>query len=185
LTPALIGGAAAAILGGVLNRFVDRFVDDNGSGEARVIVLQMFDKFDLTAMLVGPPPDLVGSYLNSFGIGIGIENNWLALLFQYGAWMTLFFCCGLFALFWEFWRRGGKGITLIFVYFLIVISSAIGLATKTLIFAHFSVLLLFLFERPPVAVVAASPQRAPNDYGHDGLDAFSEADAWPGERSIA
>jgi hypothetical protein len=156
VAPAVIGAVAAAAFSGVLDAFIARFLDDNGSGEARVIVWQLFDKFDWADLALGPRSDLVRSLLNSFGIEIGIENNWLALLFQYGAWMTFFFSCGLFALFWEFWRRGHKGITLLFVYFLIVISSAIGLATKTMIFAQFSLLLLFLFERRDITAEEAS-----------------------------
>lgn len=178
LAPAVIGAIAAAALSGVLDAFVARFLDDNGSGEARVIVWQLFEKFDLSELLLGPRPDLVGSLLNSFGIEIGIENNWLALLFKYGGWMAAFFSCGLFALFWEFWRRGHKGVTLIFVYFLIVISSAIGLATKTMIFAEFSILLLFLFERQHAPALRASfAPDAPGHVARDALAGFSAADS--------
>jgi hypothetical protein len=69
--------------------------------------------------------------------------------------MEAFFVVALFALFFEFWRRSRPGVTLLFAYFIAIISSAIGLAAKTLIFAQFSVLLLVLFARddqpaPPI-----------------------------------
>lgn len=147
VTPLLLGAVAGAAQAGAFDAFVARYVDDNGSGEARMIALQLFDMFDLGDLLVGPRPDLVNSDLKFLGIEIGIENTWLALLFQNGAWMTFFFCLGLFALFFEFWRRGRPGVTLLFFYFITVISSAIGLAAKTLIFAQFSTLLLVLFAR--------------------------------------
>lgn len=147
IAPLLIGGVAGAAQAGVFDAFVARYVDDNGSGEARLIALELFNMFDLGDLMIGPRPDLVNSGLKFLGIEIGIENNWLAWLFQYGAWMEAFFTLGLFALFFEFWRRGRSGVTLLFVYFIAVISSAIGLGAKTLIFAQFSILLLVLFAR--------------------------------------
>lgn len=151
ITPLLIGGVAGAAQAGVFDAFIARYVDDNGSGEARVIALELFNMFDLGDLLIGPRPDVVNSGLKLLGIQIGIENSWLALMFQYGAWMAAFFTLGLFALFFEFWRRGRPGVTLLFLYFIAVISSAIGLAAKTLIFAQFSVLLLVLFARDDAA----------------------------------
>ncbi|WP_442755701.1 VpsF family polysaccharide biosynthesis protein [Methylocystis sp. JAN1] len=147
IAPLLLGGVAGAAQAGAFDAFVARYVDDNGSGEARLIALELFNMFDLGDLLIGPRPDLVNSGLKLLGIEIGIENNWLAMLFQYGAWMEAFFTVALFALFFEFWRRGRPGVTLLFAYFIAVISSAIGLAAKTLIFAQFSILLLVLFAR--------------------------------------
>jgi O-antigen ligase len=89
--------------------------------------------------------------LKRLGLEIGIENTWLALVFQYGLLMTIVFVIGLFLLFWEFWRRTREGGALLFLYFLIIISSAMGLAAKTMIFAQFAILLLFLFAKDPDA----------------------------------
>lgn len=152
-TPLVLAGIVGAGYAGVFDALIARFVDDNGSAEARVIALQLFNIFDLNALLLGPNPDLVSSALSSFGISIGVENTWLALMFQYGLIMTAFFVAGLFSLFWEFWRRSRPGVSLLFIYFIVMISSTIGLASKTMIFAQFSLLLLCLFasegERRP------------------------------------
>lgn len=145
LIPLVLSGVAGAAQAGAFDAFISRYVDDNGSGEARMIALQLFDVFDLNELLIGPRQDVVNSALNLFGIEIGIENTWLAWLFQFGAWMAGFFIIGLFALFYEFWRRSRRGATLLFLYFIVIISSAIGLAAKTLIFGQFSMLLLVLF----------------------------------------
>ncbi|QGM97310.1 VpsF family polysaccharide biosynthesis protein [Methylocystis parvus] len=149
--PLLFGALIGAAQAGAFDAFFARYVDDNGSGEARSIALQLFDMFDLSDLMIGPRPDLVNSALKLLGIEIGIESSWLALLFQFGAWMEFFFVCGLLGLFYEFWRRGRPGVTLLFVYFVVVISSAIGIAAKTLIFAQFSLLLLLLFRREDAA----------------------------------
>jgi len=147
IAPALSAVFVGAAQAGVFDAFLSRYVDDNGSGEARLIALQLFDRFELGEILLGPRSDVVDSALASLGIEIGIENNWLALLFHYGAWMTVFFCMGLFALLFEYWRLCRSGATILFVYFLAIISSAIGLAAKTVIFAQFAVVLLVLFSR--------------------------------------
>ena len=142
-----IAGAVGAASRGLFDALAMRFIDDNGSAESRVIVWRLFDMFETRDLLLGPRQDQLAAALKHLGLMIGIENTWLALAFQYGELMTLFFAIGLFLLFWEFWRRTRSGGTLLFIYFLIVISSAVGLASKTMIFAQFAVLLLFLFER--------------------------------------
>jgi hypothetical protein len=146
VAPVVLVGVIGAAYAGLFDSLIDRFVDDNGSAQARVIVLQLFDIFDFNDLLLGPPPDLINSALKSFGIEIGIESTWLALIFQYGLLMTGFFVAGLFCLFWEFWRRSRSGASLLFLYFLFIISSATGLASKTMVFAQFAILLLFLFD---------------------------------------
>ncbi len=145
--PVAAASLVVAAQAGVFDAFTSRYIDDNGSGAARLIALDLFDRFETGDLLFGPPVDVLNSTLNSLGIEIGVENNWLALLFQYGAWMAVFFSIGLFALFYEFWRRADAGATVLFVYYLAIISSSIGLASKTLNFAQFAVLLLVLFPR--------------------------------------
>lgn len=146
VAPVVLASVVGAAYAGLFDALIDRFIDDNGSAQARVIVLQLFDIFDFNDLLLGPPPDLVNSALKSFGIEIGIESTWLALIFQYGLLMTGFFVAGLFCLFWEFWRRSRSGASLLFLYLLFIISSATGLASKTMVFAQFAILILFLFD---------------------------------------
>jgi len=157
--PFLVLGVVGAASAGMFDDLIGRFVDDNGSAQARVILLQLLGAFDWGDLLVGPRPDLLTSMLANFGIEIGIENTWLALMFLYGIWMAGFFVIGLFALFWEYLRRSRPGGALMFMYFIIVVSAMIGLASKTTIFAQFSVLLLFLFDRNTEGEAASSGKR--------------------------
>ncbi len=146
ITPVVLGAIGYAVSAGVFDDLIGRFVDDNGSAEARVIMVKMFDAFDVADLMLGPNPDLVSSTQRSLGIAVGIENTWVALMFQYGALMTAFFICGLLALFWEFWRQARRGAIFLFLYFFVIISSAIGLAAKTTMFIEFAILLLFMFN---------------------------------------
>lgn len=147
VAPLILSAVAFAVSVGLLDEPISRFVDDNGSAEARVTIMRLFSTFEFGDLMLGPKPDLVNSALSTLGIEIGIENTWIALIFQYGALMTLFFVLGLLALFWEFWRQAHSGATLLFIYFFIIISSSTGLSAKTMIFVHFALLLLFLFHR--------------------------------------
>jgi len=146
-SPVLMLGVLGSALAGVFDATLARFVDDNGSGQARVIALRLFDVFDMGDLLLGPPPDVLNSTLNALGISVAIESTWLGLLFAYGGVMTAFFVAGLFALFWDFWRRARTGAVLLFAYFLLIISASNGLAAKTFGFVQFSILLLFFFQR--------------------------------------
>lgn len=163
----LLGGLIYAL--GGLDRLIERFTDDNGSALARVIMFRLFDLFPLSDLLLGPDPSEVTSTLATLGIPVGIENTWIAFIFQYGALMTLCFALGLAALLFEIYRRARPGALPLFVYFIGVISSATGLSSKTAQLAHFVVLLTFLFRDFPsrrhgeasAATVAAPPAALP------------------------
>lgn len=143
----VVGLAAfVAINMGALDNLIARFTDDKGSAQARIIMLKLFDAFSLEDELFGPKPDQLMSTLEVLGIPIGIENTWLALMFQYGALIEACFIIGFVGLCWEIWRRSHSGATLLFAYFLAIVSSAIGLAAKTLLLGQFSILMLFVFS---------------------------------------
>ncbi|HXY59707.1 MAG TPA: VpsF family polysaccharide biosynthesis protein [Methylocystis sp.] len=144
--PLVLAAVFYVALAGTFDDTAARFIEDNGSAEARVIMWRLFDSFALPDLLIGPDPEAVNTRLVDLGIGIGIENTWISLIFQYGVLMTLFFVAGLLALFWEFWRRSREGAFQLFLFFLALISSAIGLAAKTMIFNHFALLLLLVFS---------------------------------------
>jgi hypothetical protein len=151
VSPILVLGAAGAASAGMFDNLLARFADDSGSAETRVIALHLFDLFDTRDVLFGPRSDLLVSAMDKVGIPIGIENTWIAMIFLYGALMTAFFVTGLLALFWEYWRRARPGASVLIIYFLIIISSMNGLASKSMIFIQFSSLLLFMFPREPAA----------------------------------
>ena len=152
-------GVVGVAESGMFDTVFARFVDDNGSGEARLIALQLFEIFDTSDLLFGPRPDALKSTLNMLGIEVRIESTWLALIFLYGAVMAGFFSVGLFVLHREYWRRARSGAFLLFFYVIVTISASIGLASKTLGFVQFSILVLYLFwhDPEPQSVANAKP----------------------------
>jgi len=144
--PAAIAALVAVSLAGGLDPLIQRFTDDRGSAEARVVIFELFDAFSLQDILFGPDPDRLASLQYTLGIEYGIENGWLGLVFQYGALMTMTFLLGLLALIYEFWRRSKSyGAVLVFL-FLLEASSSASVSVKSFAFNHFAILLLVVFD---------------------------------------
>lgn len=149
---------AALAQRGAFEGLVERFSDDKGSAEARLLIFQLFDYFSVGDLLLGPDQQKLSTIQNTLGIEYGIESSWFGLLFGYGAIMTFFFGVAFAALMWEFWRRCRPGAWPLFVYLFVQLTSAAGISVKTLVFSQFVVLLLAFFcdERE----AEGSPQRA-------------------------
>jgi len=152
LVAALSAPAALAALfvlaqRGTFDGLVERFLDDKGSSDARVLIFQLFDYFTFDELLFGPDQQRLNTIQNTLGIEYGIESSWFGFLFGYGALMTFFFIVAFAALMWECWRRCKPGAWALFVYILAQLSSAAGVSVKTLVFNQFVVLLLAFFCR--------------------------------------
>lgn len=150
LVAALLVPAAFVVLfvlaqRGTFDGLVERFADDKGSSDARVLIFQLFDYFTFDELLFGPDQLRLNTIQNTLGIEYGIESSWFGFLFGYGALMTLFFAVAFAALMWELWRRSAPGAWALFVYIIVQLSSAAGLSVKTLVFNQFVVLLLAFF----------------------------------------
>lgn len=131
--------------GGTFDGLVERFADDKGSSDARILIFQLFDYFTFDELLFGPDQLRLNTVQNTLGIEYGIESSWFGFLFGYGALMTFFFIIAFAALMWELWRRCRPGAWALFVYIIVQLSSAAGVSVKTLVFNQFVVLLLAFF----------------------------------------
>lgn len=145
LAPLALTLVAALAQQGDFDMLLDRFSDDKGSAQARVVMFQLFDYFSPDEILFGPDQERLASIQRTLGIQYGIENSWLGFVFQYGALMAVFFSAAFGALLWEFWRRSKAGATALVLYFLILLTSATGISVKSLIFDQFGIMLLAIF----------------------------------------
>lgn len=144
--PILLAAIATTALNGGLDPLIERFTDDRGSAQARVVALELFDAFPPADILFGPDPERLASLQNTLGIEYGVEDSWLGLLFQYGALMTLTFSLGFFALLYEFWRRANSYAIVLVAVFIVEISSAASISVKSFTFNQFAILLLVIFD---------------------------------------
>lgn len=143
--PALLAILFLLAQRGTFDGLVERFLDDKGSSDARVLIFQLFDHFSFDELLFGPDQARLNTLQNTLGIEYGIESSWLGFLFGYGALMTFFFIAAFAALMWEFWRLCRPGAWALFIYILVQLTSAAGVSVKTLAFNQFVVLLLAFF----------------------------------------
>ncbi len=144
--PAVLAALFVLAQRGVFDGLIDRFSDDKGSSDARLMIFRLFDYFTLDELLFGPDQQRLGTIQNTLGIEYGIESSWFGLLFGYGAFMALFFIVAFLALMWEYWRRCKPGAWVLFVYIFVQLSSAAGVSVKTLMFNQFVVLLLVFYR---------------------------------------
>ena len=160
--PLAAGAIVAAISGGYLDKFIERFIDDRGSAQARVVMFQLFDYFTLDEILIGPDPARLAVLQNTLGIEYGIENSWLGFVFQYGALMSGFFITGFFALVWDISRRTQPAAWALVIYFVIQATSAAGISVKSFMFDQFAIMLLAILgaPRPSEAVAESAPRNA-------------------------
>ena len=167
--PVLLAAIVLLAQRGTFDGLLERFADDKGSADARLLIFQLFDYFSFDELLFGPDQQRLASIQNTLGIEYGIESSWFGFLFGYGAFMTLFFLAAFAALMWEFWRRSRPGAWALFLYILVQLSSAAGISVKSLVFDQFVVLLLAFFcdwpreQRAPAAARRAlrlAPERA-------------------------
>ena len=157
--PALLAALVLLAQRGTFDGLVERFADDKGSADARLLIFRLFDYFSLDELLFGPDQQRLASIQNTLGIEYGIESSWFGFLFGYGAFMTLFFLAAFAALMWEFWRRSRPGAWALFLYILVQLSSAAGISVKSLVFDQFVVLLLAFFCDWPREQRAPAPAR--------------------------
>ena len=158
-SPLLLGAAVLALQSGALDRFIERFVDDKGSAQARVVMFRLFDYFSWEDLLLGPDQERLLWAQRLLGIEYGIENSWLGFLFQYGAVVSVLFLLGFAALLWEFWRRAQPGAALAILYLLVQLSAAAALSVKSTMFNQFAILLLTIFGAgPPRRAASARPR---------------------------
>lgn len=144
--PAASVALIAIAYAGYFDPLIERFTDDRGSAQARIVALQLFDAFSLADILLGPDPERLASLQSTLGIEYGIENGWLGLVFQYGALMAGLFTAAILALLWEFWRRAKSYASIIVACFLVELSSSASISVKSFVFNQFAILLLVVFD---------------------------------------
>ncbi len=77
-----------AVQTGYLDPLIDRFVNDQGSGDSRFIAFEMFAMTDWQSIIFGDIDRQQMRINRFFGIEIGIEISWISLILTYGVIMT-------------------------------------------------------------------------------------------------
>lgn len=144
-TTFLVIGAILAVDGGLIDKIIGRFVDDEGSAMARVAMLSIFRDMSWPEILLGPNFAAVKAMLPKIGTPLAIESAYVGFVAYYGGFVTLFFLMGLAAFFAELVRRFGPPVLMpLGIYFLI--STAVSsFSTKSLELALLTTLIITAF----------------------------------------
>ena len=148
-----IGLGGLAYLG-FFDALLGRFVEDGGSANARVLMLDLFAKLPLRDLVVGPDPDLVDSLRRINGLEWGIENPFVKILLYQGAVMMVLQAAAVSLFLFELGRRCRRGIAMPVIAFVLLINTFESLGGKTTLLAKFAILLVALYRPRPGAALS-------------------------------
>lgn len=146
-------GAAALVAvagGGFFDTILDRFADDNGSASARHAIFDILPYLTGPELLWGPDPAHLLSLQHLVGIEVGIESFWLGFILTYGLLPSLAFFAAFGWFTAEVMRQADGRALVPLAFFLVIISGAISLASKSTMLEQFLASVLILLPRPRV-----------------------------------
>ena len=154
--PVLAAVVFGLLEGGFFDRFIERFVDDQGSASTRIEMFELFKHISFSELLLAPDAAQMATLRSLYGLDFGIESFWVSFVLSYGLIPGLFFFAGLLAFCRDVVRSLRPGGTWVMVFFFAVASTSVSLSAKTPLFAVFMLMLLVLLrKRQPQAVAQA------------------------------
>lgn len=152
----LVPIAAIAVAGlaeaGFFDQFIERFIDDKGSSEARTELFELFRHISWHDLILGPDARQIETLLALYGIDFGIESFWIAYILTNGFIVSLMFFSGLLLFCREIQRSVRPGGVLVLVFFFLVASTSVSLSAKSPLLAVLTLMMLILlrnFARVP------------------------------------
>ncbi len=126
---------------------LERFQNDQGSATTRITMFYLFDPLSWSDIILGPDPEQVATQQRLQGLEFGIESSWVGLALTYGLAVTIMTLTALAAFTRSVVKATGPGTGVIALFFLIQVSTAASLSTKTTILAMTVSLLLILLQK--------------------------------------
>ncbi|NDB67049.1 MAG: hypothetical protein EB015_03405 [Methylocystaceae bacterium] len=145
---------------GFFDRLTGRFVNDEGSAKARLIMFELFNYITWSDLLMGPDGDLISTLQNNQGIEFGIESFWIGFILNYGLICSLLFFSALFTFSWKIVDLTQSGSGVIIFYFFALASTSVSLSAKDILLGILVAMLMSLMriESNPFSNVT-SPMR--------------------------
>ncbi|MCU0819609.1 MAG: VpsF family polysaccharide biosynthesis protein [Beijerinckiaceae bacterium] len=147
LVPLLVAALGVLAVLGFFDKLLLRFVEDNGSANARIVMFELFNGFTWPELLFGPPQVNLTYFVHVYKLEFGIESLWVAFLLFYGVVPAIMFLSGfIFFLFGLMARCQARGWVVLGYYFL-VNSTFLGIAGKSTSVTTLSLMLLLMLPR--------------------------------------
>ncbi len=146
--------AAIALAGlaeaGFFDQFIERFIDDKGSSEARTELIELFRHISWHDLMLGPDARQIETLLSLYGIDFGIESFWVAYTLTNGIIVSQFFFAGLILFCREIQLAVRPGGGWVLVFFFLVASTSVSLSAKSPLLAVLTLMMLILMRDPKV-----------------------------------
>lgn len=149
IVPLAVVGVGVLVTGGFLDKFLMRFVEDDGSAASRLIMFELVGKIPFHELLIGADPDVVATLQRTEGIAFGIESFWVAFIAYYGILISVPFFVGLIAFLVGLARQTSKGSGWVIFLFILICSTSASLSGKTTAFGLFVAIILVLMRPLP------------------------------------
>lgn len=134
---------------GFFTRFIERFVDDQGSAETRLGMFELLFRFNLVDLLIAPDARHVETLQFHLGLEYGIESLWIAFILFYGLIPSLLFFAALFCFFRDIVRAARSEAAWVMLFFLAVASTSVSLYGKGPQFSILVIHILVLLRKSP------------------------------------
>lgn len=151
--------AAVAMLASwqFFDRFLERFIDDGGSAESRIVMFELFRDLTWHDVMFGPDADFIASRQRMLGIEFGIESFWIGFILIYGFFISIPIWIGLALFSWEIWRRTAPSSAWVLLFFFLIASTSVSLTAKGISLALVVLHVLVLLD--PGLLARAAGQR--------------------------
>lgn len=149
LAPALIVGLGLLHGAGFFDQLLERFVNDQGSAKARLIMLGLFDHLSWEEIVFGPNPDKLAGLQRVEGVEYGLESFFVAYVLTYGLIASLVFFAGVAAFCRELVRASTPRASVPILFFFAVAATSVSLSAKTTAFGMLVALLLTMLRPAP------------------------------------
>lgn len=159
--PIVLVGAPLVLASGFADRFLNRFVVDNGSAETRSYALDMVSSYSIGDLIFGPSGMEIAQMAQHYGTQFGIENFWLSFMLRFGVIGCVLFFPGLYLFCRGMYRRTNSGVAIVLVYFFACCTTSVSIASKSLSFMLVTAICMTCAYRPYVGVPAPSPTPVP------------------------
>ncbi|MCH9765242.1 MAG: VpsF family polysaccharide biosynthesis protein [Alphaproteobacteria bacterium] len=147
--PVVLAGFAVIYDVGFFDRFLGRIFDDAGSAGTRLAMFSLFRHLSWYDLLVGPDPSHLKTYTTIYGLELGIESFWIAMIMVNGLIVALPFFATLIVFCHAVSKAAQRAPAVwVFVSFFAVASASLSLSAKTPDFAILVAVILILFRKP-------------------------------------
>jgi hypothetical protein len=147
ILPVLIGAVLVLAEAGYFARFVERFIDDQGSAATRIGMFELLLSFQWQDLLIAPDLKHVETMQRHYGLEFGIESVWIAFIIFYGIIPSILFFAAMFWFLRDLVRSARRASLWVVVYFLAVASTSVSLYGKGPQFSILVMHILILLRR--------------------------------------